>query len=121
MTQSGATAPYAPNEKMPQPSLVRVARSSKRESLPNDKTAQPISITLRVGRHDGPRLPTVLTLALGHEVEVFAMSCDAASGRTTLQIHTTRDELGLLMQVIMEMLPQAEFGYIQPLSFTAVH
>jgi hypothetical protein len=82
---------------------------------------QSLCLTLRVGRDDSSLLPDTLSLALGHDVEVFAMSCDAISGRTTLQIHISRSELDTLMDAIMHEVPQAEFGYIQSLAFTAVH
>jgi hypothetical protein len=84
-------------------------------------TPQSLCLTLRLGRNEGSLLPDTLSVALGHDVEVFIMACDAFSGRTTLQIHVSRSELDTLMDAIMHEVPEAEFGYIQPMASTAVH
>jgi hypothetical protein len=100
---------------------VRSTASTNRTLAAASDRAQPLCLTLRVGRHDGSALGLALSHALGHDTEVFVMARDAVSGCETLQILTCRNELDALMHVIMDRLPQAEFGYVQPLACAAVH
>jgi hypothetical protein len=93
----------------------------RREAAHSHAAPQSLCLTVRLGRDESSLLPSTLSLALGHDVEVFAMACSAVSGKTTLQIHVARSELDALMNVIMTEIPQAEFGFIQPLASTAVH
>jgi hypothetical protein len=99
---------------------VPVTPAIRREAARNQAVPQSLCLTVRLGRDESSLLPGTLSLALGHDVEVFAMACNAA-GKTTLQIHVARSELDALMNVIMTEIPQAEFGFIQPLASTAVH
>ena len=80
-----------------------------------------ITLTLKLSRDDAHTLCRAISRALRREVEVYLSERDRISGQATLQFLLRENEPDKVMEVVMQTVPQAEFGYLQHVCATAVH